>query len=118
MTNVADIKKLILAVFLLALFTSYTAGITLFTHIHVVDGRAITHSHPYKGTPNNPGHGHSTAQFQLIAHLSLLIMTGVSFLVISHIILGQRIARSFSVQSLPRRLQPLCYNLRAPPSFC
>ncbi len=34
--------------FLPVLFISYMAGITLFTHSHVVNGVTIVHSHPFK----------------------------------------------------------------------
>ena len=30
------------------MFISYMAGITLFTHSHVVNGVTIVHSHPFK----------------------------------------------------------------------
>ncbi len=43
-TNVSEYNK----VFLPVLFISYMAGITLFTHSHVVNGVTIVHSHPFK----------------------------------------------------------------------
>jgi len=52
--------------FLPILFVSYLASLTLFSHVHVVNGVTIVHSHPYKkGTP----HQHSL--FELI-HIQLL----------------------------------------------
>lgn len=48
-------------------------GITLFPHVHVIDGVVICHSHPYSGTSDNPGHSHSSAQLDTIAHLSLAL---------------------------------------------
>lgn len=38
--------------FLPVLFISYMAGITLFTHSHVVNGVTIVHSHPFKKGPS------------------------------------------------------------------
>ncbi len=58
--------RAILSVFMLFLFMSYQAGTTLFTHAHIIDGRVITHSHPY----NSSAHSHSDAQIFAIAHVS------------------------------------------------
>ena len=53
----------IIKFFLPVLFISYMAGITLFTHSHVVNGVTIVHSHPFKkGTEHN----HTTVEFQLL----------------------------------------------------
>ena len=49
--------------FLPVLFISYMAGITLFTHSHVVNGVTIVHSHPFK---KGGEHSHTTVEFQLI----------------------------------------------------
>jgi hypothetical protein len=43
--------------FLPVLFISYMAGITLFTHSHVVNGVTIVHSHPFK---KGGEHSHTT----------------------------------------------------------
>ena len=59
---------------LLVLFAWYWSSVTLFPHAHNIDGHIYVHSHPFSGTSNNPGHSHTPQQFQLIAHLSLLVM--------------------------------------------
>ena len=63
-------KRLYLSIlkwFLPVLFISYMAGITLFTHSHVVNGVTIVHSHPFKkGTK----HEHTSVEFQLIHFLT------------------------------------------------
>ncbi len=68
-------KKTVLTLFkwfLPVLFVSYMAGITLFTHSHVVNGVTIVHSHPFKkGTE----HKHTSHEVQLIHYLSHLILT-------------------------------------------
>ena len=51
---------------MLMLFLSYQAGTTLFTHAHDIDGRVITHSHPY----NSQAHSHSDAQIFALGHVS------------------------------------------------
>lgn len=59
--------------FLPVLFISYMAGITLFTHSHVVNGVTIVHSHPFK---KDSAHSHTTVEFQLIHLLSHVATTG------------------------------------------
>lgn len=75
--NVQDdrMKQLYLHImkwFLPVLFISYMAGITLFTHSHVVNGVTIVHSHPFK---KGSEHSHTTVEFQLIHLLSHVLMT-------------------------------------------
>ena len=53
--------------FLPVLFISYMAGITLFTHSHVVNGVTIVHSHPFK---KGVEHSHTTVEFQLLHFLT------------------------------------------------
>lgn len=62
------------ALLLLVLFAGYWSCVTLFPHVHRIDGLLYVHSHPYSGPAGNPTHSHSAQQFQLIAHLSLLVM--------------------------------------------
>ncbi len=53
---------------LLTLFVSYRVSIFAFTHVHVVNGAIIAHSHPY----SNKSHSHSTNEFITIALLSAI----------------------------------------------
>ena len=63
------------AALLLTLFAGYWSCITLFPHAHDVNGHVIVHSHPFSGASNGTAQTHTPQQFQLIAHLSLLVMT-------------------------------------------
>lgn len=63
--------------FLPILFVSYLAGITFFTHMHVVNGVTIVHSHPFK---KGAEHNHSTVELLLIHFLSHLTADGTSAL--------------------------------------
>jgi len=66
----------IIKFFLPVLFISYMAGITLFTHSHVVNGVTIVHSHPFKkGTEHN----HTTVEFQLLHLLNQVLVTDLLF---------------------------------------
>ena len=58
--------------FLLILFLQYTAGISLFTHYHVVNGISIAHSHPYNKTVK---HTHTAVEFELIQMLNHFVST-------------------------------------------
>ncbi len=51
-------RRIFLPVAFLAIFLSYYAGISLFAHIHIVNGAVIVHSHPFAKT----SHDHSDAQ--------------------------------------------------------
>ena len=62
----------IIKFFLPVLFISYMAGITLFTHSHVVNGVTIVHSHPFK---KGSEHSHTTVEFQLIHFLNHVLVT-------------------------------------------
>ena len=57
------IKKILLSFLLLTLFVTYQVSITMFTHVHYVNGVMIAHSHPYKGT-----HSHTASNIIVIAH--------------------------------------------------
>ena len=52
---------------LLALFCCYFSGISLFSHVHVVHGGTVVHSH----LGGNSDHNHSEGQYAVIDMLSL-----------------------------------------------
>ena len=51
---------------LLTLFLTYQASITMFAHVHIVNGVMIVHSHPSQ----DKQHTHTAGQVITIAHLS------------------------------------------------
>ena len=101
--------------FLLTLLVSYTANTAFFVHTHIVDGQLVTHSHPYRGTPDNPGHGHSTAQFQTIAQLSYLLLSGVLAIAFTCSFAGKKVLRNLSIPYFGEKTRIFSFNLRAPP---
>lgn len=81
----------ICAALLLILFAGYWGSVTLFPHAHRVDGFVIVHSHPFSGAANGSAPlNHTPQQFQLIAHLSLLVMVAAVALSFAARLLGVR----------------------------
>ena len=58
---------------LIALFVSYYASSAFFIHTHVIDGKTVTHSHPYLPSGH---HTHSNAAFYLIQYLNQIVLVG------------------------------------------
>ena len=54
------------ALVLLLLFVCYYSGISLFSHVHIVNGSSIVHSH----LGSEAGHEHSDSQYAVIDFLS------------------------------------------------
>lgn len=111
------IKRLyinILRYFIPILFISYLAGITLFTHSHVVNGVTIVHSHPFNKDTN---HSHTTTEFQLIHHLSHVITSGKFVFTLSIIFLPFLISVIAAKPETATRAIPCkgIISLRAPP---
>lgn len=109
-----------LRILLPALFIAYLGCIIAFTHVHIVNGVTIVHSHPYHKTDDGrPDHEHGYAEFQLLHRLSVLQITGAAFVAIllaafiplSVTYLSLRSIRTMIVPFRGRR------TLRAPPIF-
>ncbi len=98
--------------FLLLLFSLYWCSITLFTHSHVLNGAIIVHSHPFKGQ-----HSHTTAQFETIFFLSLILTTGEIFHSFCLTVWRSLIAILCTeyIPAAPNSRQPQAIRLRAPP---
>lgn len=59
-------KRTLSAVILLLLFSCYYSGISMFSHVHIVNGSSVVHSH-LGGTSE---HDHSDSQYAVIDILS------------------------------------------------
>lgn len=73
-----EVKRLLLNItryFLPTLFVSYLVSFTFFTHVHVVNGVTIVHSHPFK---KGAAHKHSTVELLHIHCLSHLTADGAA----------------------------------------
>lgn len=110
-----DKNRSVLSVFLLIVFLSYQAGISLFTHTHTINGFVVVHSHPYKGD----NHIHTDAQIFAISHAATFCSeeaknnSGFNFEFNVIVKIGNE------VKLLHRLTEPVKgINFRAPPICC
>ncbi|KKY62708.1 hypothetical protein [Tannerella forsythia] len=68
--NMTRTVKKITTIWLLILFIGYAGSTTLFYHTHRINGRWITHSHPYSDAPDTGNHTHTSAGFVTITSLN------------------------------------------------
>ncbi|MDR0560293.1 MAG: hypothetical protein LBG92_08975 [Prevotellaceae bacterium] len=115
MRNDIGIKKQVLSMFLMAIFTAYTINITFFVHTHIVNGQTITHSHFYCGTPDNPEHGHSSAQFQTIKLLSYLLASSIMAIFFACFLQEKKFIGNSPFNGFRNVDELFSFSLRAPP---
>ncbi|MCC8154706.1 MAG: hypothetical protein LIP01_11150 [Tannerellaceae bacterium] len=119
-TIMKEIAKRYVSISLPILFSIYVGFLIAFTHIHIVNGATIVHSHPYQKSEGLPvEHEHNYAEFQLLHQLSTIQITGALFafflLTASLVILYQsRITLSIPVI---REAFAGSFSLRGPP-YC
>ena len=106
-------------ILLLICFLGYYGSITFFSHVHVVDGVTIVHSHPYKSVNGNsrPYSQHSNKELQVIQLLCDFFTTG-AVLLFSAILfrsLLYRIPILTTEDNKCGRADFCTYSLRAPP---
>lgn len=58
-------RHIFVSLFLLALFGAFQVSMSVFTHVHIVNGVTIVHSHPSSGKD----HTHTPSQVITIAHI-------------------------------------------------
>ena len=107
-------KRNIDSLLLLVLFMGFWCSTTLFPHTHMVNGRILVHSHIFFGTSGSE-HQHTAQQFQLIAQLSLLVATAMTFFSFLQKLFGKLFV--FWVQKTSARRDRIVriFSLRAPP---
>ena len=108
------------SLFFLVFFIFYYLGTVLFIHTHNIDGKVVTHSHPYQSdAQGNPLHTHSTAGFTLIRILSQFLT--LSFFTIwgrKKIFIYLKNESYSTTDANTLSIYPhLIYSLRAPPCF-
>lgn len=101
---------------LLFLFMGFWCNTTLFPHTHTIDGRILLHSHIFFGTSGHE-HQHTVQQFQLIAQLSLLVATAVTFFSFLLKLFGKPFVFWVQKTSARRNRSVRIFSLRAPPVY-
>lgn len=105
-------KHIFIPLFLVALFVTYQVGITMFAHVHYVNGVMIVHSHP--STDNE--HTHTGSQILTVAHISDWGGIEPVFMTLSEVNLSIFDTLEFEWKSyVPGGLYSSNISLRAPP---
>ena len=101
-----------LASLLLALFCCYFSGISLFSHVHIVHGGTVVHSHLGGGSEHN----HSDGQYAVIDMLSLFQSeaAGDLFSISSPLFYSSEICIGYSAQDILNGASSV-QSLRGPP---
>jgi len=80
----ARIKKIIPYFFIIALI-NYYASVTLFSHIHIIHGASVSHSHIHTdGHHDTKSGGHSEQSITLIAQISQFECSDALFVEMLH----------------------------------
>lgn len=105
-------RKHFFSLSLLTLFVAYQVGITMFSHVHYVNGVMLVHSHP----SNNNQHNHTEGQILSLAMVSSFWGTEPVTVTVDTIYYSNFIAIEYEMDN--DFLSDLCFtviSLRAPP---
>lgn len=107
----------IIRIMLPVLFIVYTGMLVSFTHVHIINGVTIVHSHPYND--DSPNHTHTGAELQLLHQLSTIQQVGSCTF--------DYVIKPFYVYETVLSIQPISHHymcklheairLRAPPAL-
>lgn len=104
--------KRFLSILLTSLFMCYMACTMLCTHSHIVDGRVVTHTHPY----SQEGHQHSGASFSAFGSVHLSPFEGKQQTGISNAMYLLYEIRANANDTRTASLHIAPQTLRAPPT--
>jgi hypothetical protein len=108
-------RYIFIPLMLLTLFLAYQASITMFAHVHYVNGVMIVHSHPSADSD----HTHTQSQILTLAQVSEWAGTEPVFVTLSEVSLAVfdtlECERASKTQS---DIHSHCISLRAPPFYC
>ena len=107
-------RQLYLPMFLLTLFLAYQVSITMFSHVHYINGVMIVHSHPSADSQ----HTHTEGQVLTMAHISSFDgVEPVSYVIADALLpVIYTLVSSNGGENLPSYVHQ-CVSLRAPPFF-
>ena len=98
-------------------FVVYVGSVTLFSHVHTIEGQRVYHSHLHTGTSDQPDHTHTPLQFQTIAALAMYV--ALAAVAAQHIDLPTSKAITLGcvdTHTIATR-SVLFFSLRAPPAI-
>ena len=113
-----DTYRKYLKIVLPALFMAYLGCLIAFTHVHIVNGVTIVHSHPYhKNADGTPKEEHTIAEFQLHHQISTILTTGTASATLLLAALTGVVYILICRPVYPVHLRPILgkLSLRAPP---
>ena len=108
-------RYIFIPLLLLTLFVTYQASITMFAHVHYINGVMIVHSHP---SADNE-HTHTVSQILTLAQVSEWAGTEPVFVTLAEVSLS--VFDTLECERKSRTLSDLyshCISLRAPPFYC
>ena len=108
-------RYIFIPLMLLTLFLAYQASITMFAHVHYVNGVMIVHSHP----STDSEHTHTQSQILALAQLSEWAGTEPVFVTLAEVPLS--VFDTLECERASRNLSDIhshCISLRAPPFYC
>ena len=108
-------RYIFIPLLLLTLFVAYQASITMFAHVHYINGVTIVHSHP---SADND-HPHADGKLMTLAHVSEWTGVEPDFVTLSEVSLS--VFDSIECERKSKALSDLyshCISLRAPPFYC
>lgn len=108
-------RYIFIPLMLLTLFLAYQASITMFAHVHYVNGVMIVHSHPSADSD----HSHSQSQILTLAQVSEWAGTEPVFVTLAEVSLA--VFDTIECERVSRTLSDIhshCISLRAPPFYC
>lgn len=108
-------RYILIPLMLLTLFVTYQVSITMFAHVHYVNGVMIVHSHPSA----DQEHTHSESQILTLAQMSDWLGTEPDFVILSEVNLS--VFDTLECERKSRMLSDLhlrSISLRAPPFYC
>ena len=107
-------RYIFIPLLLLTLFVAYQASITMFAHVHYINGVTIVHSHP---SADND-HTHTDGQLLTLALVSEWTGVEPTFVTLSEVPLS--VFDSIECERKSKALSDLyshCISLRAPPFY-